>query len=345
VKITLEYLTENHPDANTRKVLSQILVSLSPTYLTTIDKILEQIDEKDFVTPKKFRRQVGKKKPNASVKDEIRLTINKIQDKINKKEIKLPAFPATARKVMTLLDDPKLDLSKIARELSHDPTITTRLINIANSAYYRGSSEVKNLQTAMVKLGIIEVRRHLNFIVTKEIFRTSIDLFDVLANKLFIHSSVSSNAAYLIAKLKGIPGPDKFIMPVLFHDIGKLFSITIIAEMIRKKEVSDGMADEYILSVLSMLHEKLGCSLLKSWKFPEEVCSFALNHHSKPNNSSVKYIIMNAANHITKKLGYTEKIKVVNNIDIPKILRISDSDYKGLKKDLRDFAALYEEIG
>jgi HD-like signal output (HDOD) protein len=341
LKITLEFLAENHPDPESRKVFQQMLSFLSPGYINAINGVLAEIDEEAFFSSPKKHIPIVKKD---SVKNDLLSAIGKIQEKLRSDTIEIPTIPSSIKNVQKLVDDPDLSMDKIAEYLKNDPIAAGRIMELSNSAYYRTGKETKNLKDALVKMGLSTVRKHLYYLSTKELFTVSIDDFDVIAHKLFMHSAVSSHSAYMMAKLANVRNPEDVILPVLFHDIGKFWAIKIIVKMIEKGEITLALTDTAILNLISALHEKLGGILLQKWGMPRNVVRFAVDHHKTTEQPSKLRNIMLMANHMTKRIGYTEKIKIKNNIDVCGIVGISKGSYLKLSGDMRKFAATYEGL-
>jgi HD-like signal output (HDOD) protein len=74
------------------------------------------------------------------------------------KGLDLPAQPEIVGEVLRLAENPNSSMSDIARVLSRDAALTTRVLKIANSPYYGMRQYVGTLQMALVILGIHEVR-------------------------------------------------------------------------------------------------------------------------------------------------------------------------------------------
>src|SRR5262249_49646667 len=66
----------------------------------------------------------------------------------------LPSLPAAALDVVRVCSDPEGDVGELAEALSHDPTLASQVLRVANSAHnYRGA-EVTSLERAAMVLGM-----------------------------------------------------------------------------------------------------------------------------------------------------------------------------------------------
>src|SRR5262249_30227833 len=66
----------------------------------------------------------------------------------------LPSLPAVALDVLRICQDPKSDIGDLAEGLSRDPILASRVLQMANSAYYNRGTEVTSLNRAAVMIGL-----------------------------------------------------------------------------------------------------------------------------------------------------------------------------------------------
>src|SRR3954447_23245037 len=89
-------------------------------------------------------------------------------------ESDLPSLPAAALEVLRLCQEPA-ELDDLARVLSHDPMLASRVLRMANSAACRRRSEVTSLQAACVMLGMRALRIvALGFTITEALPRRGV---------------------------------------------------------------------------------------------------------------------------------------------------------------------------
>jgi hypothetical protein len=70
----------------------------------------------------------------------------------------LPHFPENIMAVQRLINDPKSDIVKIARQLSMDPALTADVLRVVNSAQYMLVKRVDSISEAVRLLGIRGIR-------------------------------------------------------------------------------------------------------------------------------------------------------------------------------------------
>lgn len=72
---------------------------------------------------------------------------------------KLPALPTTATEIVDSLADEFVTLEKVAEILERDPSITARILSLANSAYYGQSGGISTVREAIVRVVGLDLTR------------------------------------------------------------------------------------------------------------------------------------------------------------------------------------------
>lgn len=65
----------------------------------------------------------------------------------------LPTIPKVVRELMIEFERPEADLDKVTSLVGSDPVLTTKLLRLANSAYYHRAGSVSRVQDAVVYVG------------------------------------------------------------------------------------------------------------------------------------------------------------------------------------------------
>lgn len=72
---------------------------------------------------------------------------------------KLPALPTTATEIVDSLADEFVTLEKVAEILERDPSITARILSLANSAYYGQTGGITTVREAIVRVVGLDLTR------------------------------------------------------------------------------------------------------------------------------------------------------------------------------------------
>ena len=73
-------------------------------------------------------------------------------------ELDLPLRQTTVTDMLTLLDDPTVDIRSIGQRIATEPVLAARLLTLANSPFYGRRNEVLDLPSAVMTVGQTSVR-------------------------------------------------------------------------------------------------------------------------------------------------------------------------------------------
>jgi len=74
------------------------------------------------------------------------------------KTFELPSIPKVVALLLVELDRPEVDLKKINQLISTDPALTTRLLQLANSDFFRLAGKINSVSEALALLNLEQVR-------------------------------------------------------------------------------------------------------------------------------------------------------------------------------------------
>lgn len=76
-----------------------------------------------------------------------------LEEKIKTNQLVLPSMPDVFLQVKKIVDDPSSNIGNIAKIITRDPSLTARILKVANNALYKGNHEITNLQLANITNG------------------------------------------------------------------------------------------------------------------------------------------------------------------------------------------------
>tara|TARA_B110000503_G_scaffold92825_2_gene139963 strand:+ start:1591 stop:2427 length:837 start_codon:yes stop_codon:yes gene_type:complete len=199
-------------------------------------------------------------------------------EKIHNDTLVLPTLPAVALKVRKAADNPDINLSAMADVVSQDPSLSARLVKIANSAYLGRSVKVTSIQQAVTRIGLRQIKNIATALAMEQLFvskndivkgymsRIWVDTIDIVASSmavLQIHTNQTKNRALNL---------DSMMLAALIHNIGVL---PILTEAERHADV---FANPTFLDVaLEKLAGKIGTSIMIEWGFEPEFVDITQN--------------------------------------------------------------------
>jgi HD-like signal output (HDOD) protein/CheY-like chemotaxis protein len=199
---------------------------------------------------------------------------------------KLPTLPATYHKLVECLKDPNANLEDVARIISHDPSMSARLLKVVNSAYFGLAKPVADVARAGSLLGLDRI---MALVLGQGLFSggevPQVRGFSLEA--LWSHSLATASAAHRIAveeKLDKEQVAAAFLAGML-HDIGKLvLAIGVPEDYARVLEMARGKPGrECELETLELQasHPDVGAYLVGLWGLPHTIAE-AIAFHEDP---------------------------------------------------------------
>ncbi|HMK59641.1 MAG TPA: HDOD domain-containing protein [Dissulfurispiraceae bacterium] len=215
----------------------------------------------------------------------------------------LPTIPGILRKLLAVIENPKISLTDIGNFISNDPVLTSRVLKMVNSPIYGFPGRISSVQQALILLGLNVVRGLL----------LGVSVFEVMQKSmvgLWEHSLGCAVAARIIAKKKNVPEPEEVSVSALLHDIGKVVMILRFKDEYDKviKEAEDG--ELFIMDaerkVFGITHADSGAWIAKKWNFPLSLVE-VIEYHHKPNlakSAPINSSIVHMADILARAIGF-----------------------------------------
>lgn len=173
-------------------------------------------------------------------------------------------------------------MDSLAAVIEEDPAITTRVLRIANSAFF--GSATGSVRQAITYLGLINVR---NIVLTSSILETMPDDPSVRLqmDMLWRQSALTSRIMLLLYQkaLNRKPAGD-LLTAGLLHDVGKLITLNRFpdrfAKLFDNPDLTDiPWQDEMEVGLFGNTHTDIGAYLLNWWGLPFSLTEAARYHH------------------------------------------------------------------
>ena len=189
----------------------------------------------------------------------------------------LPATPVVVQQILRAAEDPLKNVRDVAFLAASDPSISTKLISIANAAVYGMAGNVSNLYLAAAVLGVNGIRA-----AVSEINAAIPAACPAFNFKTFLLRSVfCATAAADAAQQSGRAHPSDAYTAALIHDMGRLALAHAMGEDYGKVDsglsVLDLMDGE--LEAFGFTHAEAGYRLALAWGLPQLIAEAIRTHH------------------------------------------------------------------
>lgn len=203
----------------------------------------------------------------------MNITAESILDDLENDRLPLPTLPEVAIRVRETVDDDDASISDVAQIIETDAALSARIIQVANSALYRGLSPADNVQVAVMRMGLITVRNLATSLVMKQLFQATHPVVDHYLRVAWKQSTDVAALSAMIAKSYTNLESDSALLAGLTHSIG-LSPILVKAE-----SDPDLLNDtETLEKLIYELYPAVGMQILKNWGFSEYLIQVPSQH-------------------------------------------------------------------
>ncbi|WP_026182642.1 HDOD domain-containing protein [Leeia oryzae] len=189
----------------------------------------------------------------------------------------LPSSEHVIMELIRKIDDTEVALDTLVHQIGNDTVLSARLLKLANSSFFGMSSKIGSIQSAVLVLGLANVKKlaiSVSFLNTKG---ASPILIDFWRRNLLI-----AYCADWLAHKTGHPQDICFVGGLL-HDIGMLLLYSKDPESFSQLVHDQQCGMELIIKekeILGFDHTELGAMLAKQWHFPEDIIQSIRCHHT-----------------------------------------------------------------
>ena len=197
----------------------------------------------------------------------------------------LPSLPQVVTEILRLLAEDKFSAQELMELIQQDPSLTARVLKLANSATYGRVREIATLDRALVLLGANEVQRLVTTISVMRSFATSFQSGNLDSETFWSHALTTAEVAQKLSASFALPLGGAEFTAGLLHDVGMIvldqhfhseFSDCLQLARSRKQPL-------YLVEreLLGTDHAEVGGLLAERWQLPEALQAGIRLHHEK----------------------------------------------------------------
>jgi putative nucleotidyltransferase with HDIG domain len=206
----------------------------------------------------------------------------------------IPTLNSIMEKVLQVLGNNNSSFNDLSRIVQYDQAICSKIISIANSAYYSRGVEVFDLQRAMLTIGFEEVRGIVTCLMFVENILKKLKLKEQDLFALWKHSIQVAYGAKILSERMFIEEPPKVYTVSLLHDIGKIVFYLCAGEYTEiVKAAKDNKRDLAAMEkeTFGIDHQEIGYIIAIKWKFPEDFAQVIRHHHEIHGNNGYEPLL------------------------------------------------------
>jgi putative nucleotidyltransferase with HDIG domain len=214
----------------------------------------------------------------------------------------IPMLPEVALRVITLAANPDTSIAHLAQVISKDQVLTTRLLSLANSAYYASTADISTVPEAIMRVGASAVRNLAVALCMTSRMRDR-NVYGDHGQLLVDHGIGTAYLARLVADEAGIDLEQAFLCGLL-HDIGKM--VILKWNYDHAKRTGKGLGAEEMADLMAQWHPYVAARAFRRWGLPPELDEPVLHHHDYAQATSARRIaaVVYLANRLSHRYGF-----------------------------------------
>lgn len=203
----------------------------------------------------------------------------------------LPTLPSFALELIARWHDPDLSIRTVTDFLTHDPSMSAKVLQVANARYPDGRGRITSLKHAAALLGLNNLRCLTLSVTVFDVFLDSkpewAETFDV--EEFWRHCLAVAVTAEMLADRLGHQAPEEAFLSGLLHDIGKIGLLAVIprkyVEIIQQARTGNQNLSECEKESLSVTHAEIGKWICEHWGLPDIFRKAVWLHHQPLGNA------------------------------------------------------------
>jgi putative nucleotidyltransferase with HDIG domain len=232
---------------------------------------------------------------------------NKVLDELVSGWIGSP--PLVFNKLQEALKDPDMSFKDFEAIISADPSLTARLLKVANSSFYSLDAKVETITHALGVVGVKPlIEMALSTVMVQNLKGISPDILDI--QSFWKHNIACGLASRAIAQSLGAGNLEAFYTAGMLHDIGSL--IIFQGNPKKAREIlsrcrSEGLPQSVVEEeVFGFSHARVGALIFKEWGLSPSLVESVRYHHcpTQAENFPLETAILHVADFLAYKMNY-----------------------------------------
>ncbi len=192
----------------------------------------------------------------------------------------IPSIPHVLHDILILTSDPGSSSHQLEEKILTEPGLVSHLLKAVNSAYYGLSRKVTSIRQAIVLLGFTAVKSIASGLALIDAFNNLPGLSRQYVLTVWKQSLASAGLTAILAGSRPRDKKDELFLAAMVHNVGHLVLAEYYPseyEELTKSNPFPSVEEES--QRFEVDHAEVSATLLRSWRFPEEIVHLARWHH------------------------------------------------------------------
>ncbi len=198
----------------------------------------------------------------------------------------LPMLPVVVPRLLSLANNPQSSAGEMIGIIAHDPALTSKLLKVANSAYYGFPQKISDIELAVALLGYNQLKALVLSIGVIKNFPYRKQAENFSESGLWVHSlSVATVMQDMGRRFYRRDSSHDYLFIIgLLHDLGKIvldqFFPDLFNEALERANASEHVKlHQAEWEIIGIDHSEVAAMLLTRWKFPPKIVQPVAGHH------------------------------------------------------------------
>ncbi len=196
------------------------------------------------------------------------IAVNELEDLVAQVG-EIPVIPKVAERVMDMINNPNTTAVQLQAVIDTDQAIASRLLKIANSAFYGYSGRINNTSHAVMVLGF----KTLKSMVLAASIRGVYKRFGLTEELLWAHSLFTSIASRYVALEMKLPYVEDAFIAGLMHNLGMVIMNNEMPEKF-SQAIQSFYNDNVPMveaekNVFGFTHKEVGALTVRKWRLSD----------------------------------------------------------------------------
>ncbi|MFA5181555.1 MAG: HDOD domain-containing protein [Syntrophales bacterium] len=197
---------------------------------------------------------------------------------------RLPTLPHILIRLVEICGDENISLQELSRVLATDAGLTSRVLHLANSSYYRNQEKISHIDQALLRMGRNTFKNLIFSAAVHQVFSSNHGHSAIHLKRFWRHSLLSAILARMIAAKTGYRETEQAFFAGMIHDMGRLVLSANFPEAYARvlDNASPAQESQNLLAEereIGAPHTEVGAWLLSQWNLDSLTVDAVLYHH------------------------------------------------------------------
>jgi putative nucleotidyltransferase with HDIG domain len=215
--------------------------------------------------------------PHENQNEAVRAILSKVSE--------IAVLPQVVYRIIELTGNTGTAVHEIESAISIDPGFSSKVLMLANSAYYALPRKMTSIREATTFLGFKTIRQLAMTVGIFDMFVGKTDAGSLRRRAWWRHSVDAAVCAQAIAKVVRTVAPDEAYSCGLLHDVGKPLLDRYGSGDYAEAEKLEQSGSNILIAervVFGCTHVEVGAAAAAAWKFPQPLYECVAFHHAPP---------------------------------------------------------------